>query len=50
LAEGRLEGLGEFISIADNLLQTAKKMKAEGMSIDMISKVTGWCKEELAGL
>jgi predicted transposase/invertase (TIGR01784 family) len=55
-AEGEAIGIekgkaeGEFIGAAIGIWQTALLMKAQGMSIDVISKVTGWCKEELAGL
>jgi predicted transposase/invertase (TIGR01784 family) len=41
---------GEYIGEILGIFQTAKKMKAEGMSVDLISKITNWSKEELAGL
>jgi len=46
--DGKAEG--EAIGVALGIWQTVLLMKAQGMSIDAISKVTGWCKEELAGL
>jgi predicted transposase/invertase (TIGR01784 family) len=42
IEKGRAEG------IAESILQTAKKMILEGISIDVISKVTGLSVEELA--
>jgi len=50
--EGRIEGVaeGELVGLAIGLWQTVLLMKSQGMSVDMISKVTGWRKEELASL
>jgi predicted transposase/invertase (TIGR01784 family) len=47
-AEGEL--IGEARGIEKGILQTAKKMKSEGIGIDIISKVTGLPAKELAGL
>jgi predicted transposase/invertase (TIGR01784 family) len=51
-AEGRAEGLaeGRAEGKAEGILQTARKMKAEGVDIDIISKVTGLSKTEIAVL
>ncbi|MCL2282043.1 MAG: Rpn family recombination-promoting nuclease/putative transposase [Fibromonadales bacterium] len=52
IEKGKAEGMaeGELIGVALGIWQTVLLMKAQGMSVDAISKVTGWCKEELAGL
>ena len=44
LAEGRTEGL------AEGILETAKKMKASGVSVDVIEACTGLLPEEIAKL
>jgi predicted transposase/invertase (TIGR01784 family) len=59
-AEGKAEGLaeGELIGeargvekgMAEGILQTAKKMKSEGISVDIILKVTGLSKKEAGRL
>jgi predicted transposase/invertase (TIGR01784 family) len=48
----RLEGKaeGERIGEAKGILHTAKKMKIEGIGIDVISKITGLPAKELSGL
>jgi predicted transposase/invertase (TIGR01784 family) len=43
-AEGKAEGL------AEGILQTARKMKSKGISIDTISEVTGLSAKEIGGL
>ena len=47
-AEGKAEGLAE--GKAEGILQTAKKMKAAGISDSVILKVTGLSKSEVAKL
>jgi predicted transposase/invertase (TIGR01784 family) len=46
--EGEL--VGEARGRAEGILQTARKMKLEGMNVDLISKVTGLSAKELSGL
>ncbi|MDR2579625.1 MAG: Rpn family recombination-promoting nuclease/putative transposase [Fibromonadaceae bacterium] len=50
--EGRLEGKaeGRAEGKAEGILQVAKKMKAEGVDIDVISKVTGLSANELSSV
>jgi predicted transposase/invertase (TIGR01784 family) len=54
--EGKAEGelIGEARGVekgkAEGILHTAKKMKAEGISVDVISKVTGLPAKEISGL
>ena len=43
LAEGRAEG-------HEALLETARRMLAEGLSVEMAAKCTGLSREDLAGL
>jgi predicted transposase/invertase (TIGR01784 family) len=47
-AEGKAEGLAE--GKAEGILQTARKMKAAGVSDSVILKVTGLSKSEVAKL
>ena len=49
LAEGKLEGLaeGKLEGLAQATLQMAKNLKAEGMDITLIQKVTGLSAEEI---
>ncbi|MDR3001424.1 MAG: hypothetical protein LBU89_09190, partial [Fibromonadaceae bacterium] len=51
-AEGKLEGRaeGKLEGKAEGILQVAKKMKAEGVSVDIILKVTGLSNEDIAKL
>jgi predicted transposase/invertase (TIGR01784 family) len=44
------EAIGEARGIKKGVLQTAKKMKSEGISADIISKVTGLSAKEIAKL
>ena len=44
LAEGRAEGAREAT------LETARRMLAEGLSVEMAAKCTGLSREDLAGL
>jgi predicted transposase/invertase (TIGR01784 family) len=48
-AEGRAEGLakGRAEGLAEGILQTARKMKSEGIDTDTISKVTGLSVKEI---
>ena len=47
LAEGRAEGLAEG---HEALLETARRMLAEGLSVEMAAKCTGLSREDIAGL
>ncbi|GBU24752.1 hypothetical protein R83H12_01387 [Fibrobacteria bacterium R8-3-H12] len=51
-AEGKAEGefLGEARGIEKGILQTARRMKAEGISTNVISKVTGLPAKEVSRL
>ena len=44
LAKGHSEGLKE------ERIQTARRMKTEGLSIELITKITGLSTEEIASL
>jgi predicted transposase/invertase (TIGR01784 family) len=44
------EARGEARGIKKGVLQTAKKMKSEGISVDIISKLTGLSAKEIAKL
>ena len=46
-AEGRAEGLAEG---HEALLETARRMLAEGLSVEMAAKCTGLSREDIAGL
>ena len=46
--EGRAEGLSE--GLRKGTVQTARRMKAEGFSIEMIAKITSLSPEEIASL
>ena len=48
LAEGRAEGLAK--GRAEGRLETARNMKADGMSIELIQKYSGLSPEEIAQL
>jgi predicted transposase/invertase (TIGR01784 family) len=48
LAEGVEKGLAE--GKAEGIRLTAQKLKQEGLSVEMIAKVTGLTVEEIAGL
>jgi predicted transposase/invertase (TIGR01784 family) len=47
-AEARAEGLAE--GTKKNQIKTAKKMLNMGMSIDLITEISGLSKEEIDGL
>ena len=51
-AEGRMEGLmeGEAKGLRKGAVQTARRMKIEGFSIELIAKITGLSPEEIASL
>lgn len=53
LMEGRYdEGMKQGVQVgeANKALEIAMKMKAAGMDVDMIHKLTGVCKEEIEGM
>ena len=47
-AEGKMEGVKEGLSLG--AVQTARRMKVEGFSIELITKITGLSPEEIASL
>ena len=51
-AEGHAEGYAEGYAkgIKENQIETAKKMLNMGMSIDLITEISGLSKEEIDGL
>ena len=59
-AEGRVEGLKEGLSkgkiegrsegVKEGTIQTGHRMKTEGLSIELIAKITGLSPEEIASL
>ena len=51
-AEGKIEGLKEGLSkgVKEEKIQTARRMKVEGFSIELITKITGLSPEEIASL
>ena len=51
-AEGKIEGLKEGLSkgVKEEKIQTARRMKIEGFSIELITKITGLSTEEIASL
>ena len=55
-AKGRLEGKAEGLKEGllkgkmEGTIQTARRMKVEGFSIELIAKITGLSPEEIAGL
>ena len=60
VAKGRSEGLAEGLSkgkiegrsegVKEEKIQTARRMKTEGFSIELITKMTGLSLEEIANL
>ena len=51
LAEGRAAGLKEGRAEGhEALLETARRMLAEGLSVEMAAKCTGLSREDIAGL
>ena len=46
--EGKAEGLKEGLSLG--AIQTARRMKAKGFTLDVISEMTGLSPEEIASL
>ena len=47
-AEGKMEGVKEGLSLG--VVQTARRMKAKGFTLDVISEITGLSPEEIDGL
>ena len=47
-AEGKMEGIKEGLSLG--AVQTARRMKTEGLSIELIARITGLSPEEIDGL
>ncbi|HOK00081.1 MAG TPA: hypothetical protein PLW34_11035, partial [Termitinemataceae bacterium] len=52
LMEGRIEGRNEGIALGEekNRRETARRMKARGIEIDIIAEVTGLSREEIEEL